>query len=135
MTVIEVGTQMPPRVFGPLTTQMFVRYSGASGDFNPIHFDESFAKASGYPAVFSQGMHHAALLSTFVTDWSHPSAVRRFAVRFADQVWAGDVLTCTGEVTALTEVAGELQATLKLTMKSQRDAIVMTGETDVVVQR
>ena len=44
-------------------------YSGASGDLNPMHYDDAFAKQAGYPSVFSQGMHQAALLATFATDW------------------------------------------------------------------
>jgi acyl dehydratase len=85
----------------PLTRTMFVRYAGASGDFNPMHYDNTLARAAGYPSVFSQGMHSAALLASFAVDWLGAETVRRFAVRFREQVWPGDVLTCSGEVTAV----------------------------------
>lgn len=132
MTRLQEGDVLATREFGPLTTQMFVRYSGASGDLNPIHYDQDFARAAGYPTVFSQGMHHAALLATFVTDWAGAASVRRFSVRFRDQVWPGDVLRCDGEVTALRDVEGTPLATLALTMTSQRDVVVLAGEADVV---
>ena len=48
---------------------MFVRYAGASGDFNPIHWNEDFAKSAGYPGVFAQGMFTAGVLGTFLTNW------------------------------------------------------------------
>src|ERR1700712_806945 len=94
--LLTVGTQAPERQFGPLTPQMFVRYSGASGDMNPMHYDADFARKAGYPSVFSQGMHQAALLATFATDWLGARNLRRFLVRFRDQVWPGDGLSCSG---------------------------------------
>ncbi|MDZ4044776.1 MAG: MaoC/PaaZ C-terminal domain-containing protein [Rhodoglobus sp.] len=133
MTDPQVGDALPTRDFGPMTTQMFVRYSGASGDLNPIHYDRDFAQSAGYPGVFSQGMHHAALLSTYVSDWSAPSKIRRFLVRFRDQVWPGDVLSCSGEVTSLTQRDDGLIASLSLTVTSQAGVVVMVGEADVLV--
>ncbi|MCM3922162.1 hypothetical protein ND748_10895 [Frankia sp. AiPs1] len=100
---LAVGSSPEPRSFGPLTRQMFVRYSGASGDLNPMHYDDTFAQRAGYPSVFSQGMHQAALLATFATDWLGAENVRRFHVRFREQVWPDDVLTCSGVVTAIEE--------------------------------
>lgn len=45
-----------PRTIGPLGVADFVRYSGASGDFNPLHYDEARARAAGFDSVFAQGM-------------------------------------------------------------------------------
>ena len=100
-TPVSVGTQAPARDFGPLTRQMFVRYAGASGDLNPMHYDDQLAQSAGYPSVFAQGMFSAALLAGFATDWLGAGSVRRFGVRFREQVWPGDVLTCSGTVTAV----------------------------------
>ena len=98
VTALSVGVQAPPREFGPLTRQMFVRYAGASGDLNPMHYDDQLAQSAGYPSVFAQGMFSAALLAGFATDWLGAGGVRRFGVRFREQVWPGDVLTCSGNV-------------------------------------
>ena len=97
--IAPVGTALPPREFGPITTQMLVRYSGVSGDLNPMHYDHSFATSAGYPGVFSQGMHHAALMASFIADFAGAENVRGFLAKFQDQVWIDDVLSCTGEVT------------------------------------
>jgi acyl dehydratase len=91
-------SQPEPRVTGPVTRTDFVRYQGASGDMNPIHHDEEFARAAGFPSPFSVGMYQAGLLATWATDWLGAENVRSYRVRFAEQVWPGDTLTCTGMV-------------------------------------
>lgn len=132
--LVEVGAQAPSREFGPMTTQMFVRYSGASGDLNPMHYDHAFAVRAGYPSVFSQGMHQAALLATFATDWLGAENVRRFLVRFRDQVWPGDVLTCTGTVVGVDEAAaGARLVRVELTCARQTGAVAISGEADFLV--
>jgi acyl dehydratase len=128
-----VGNTAPDREFGPLTTQMFVRYSGASGDLNPMHYDDAFAQRAGYPSVFSQGMHQAALLATFATDWLGPANVRRFLVRFRDQVWPGDVLTCSGVVTSIRDTPEGRLAAVELTCVRQTGALAISGEAEFLV--
>lgn len=129
-TAPHVGDIAPARRFGPMTTEMFVRYSGASGDLNPMHYDRDFAEKAGYPAVFSQGMHSAALLSTFAGDWLGADRLRRFHVRFRDIVWPGDVLTCAGEVTEVERIpeGHRIVASISLTRQTGAAAILGTAE-------
>jgi acyl dehydratase len=94
------GAGPEPREYGPLTRTDFVRYQGASGDFNPIHHDEAFAVSAGYPTVFSVGMLQAGILGTYCTDWLGAERVRRFAVQFREQVWPGDRIICSATVAA-----------------------------------
>jgi acyl dehydratase len=110
---LDVGAAAEPRTVGPLNRTDFVRYQGASGDFNPIHHDEEFAQAAGYPSVFSVGMLQAGILATYATDWLGADNVRRFGVQFREQVWPGDSLVCTGTVTERTE-DGERTVSLEL---------------------
>jgi acyl dehydratase len=98
MTMSAPGASLPERTFGPLTRTDFVKYQGASGDFNPIHHDEEFAQRAGFPSVFSVGMLQAGYLATYATDLFGPDCVRRFAIRFREQVWPGDTITCRGVV-------------------------------------
>ena len=95
---LNVGAAAEPRTVGPLTRTDFVRYQGASGDFNPIHHDEEFAKSAGYPTVFSVGMLQAGILASYATDWLGADNVRNFRVQFREQVWPGDSLVCKGTV-------------------------------------
>jgi acyl dehydratase len=126
---VTVGETTEPRSFGPITRTDIVRYAGASGDFNPIHHDETFATGAGFPTVFSIGMFQAALLATFATDWLGAENVRRFGVRFKEQVWPGDELTCTGIVTKVEPTdEGELvEVELNCTRQTGGVAIVGTA--------
>ena len=97
-STLEVGRGPQAKIVGPLTRTDFVRYQGASGDFNPIHHDEEFAQSAGFPTVFSVGMLQAGMLATYATDWLGADNVRKFGVQFREQVWPGDSLVCTGTV-------------------------------------
>lgn len=127
---LAVGDAAEPRTFGPITRTDIVRYAGASGDFNPIHHDEHFATSAGFPTVFSIGMYQAALLATFATDWLGAENVRRFTVRFKEQVWPGDELTCNGTVTA---IDGD-QVTVELTCTRQTGGVAIGGEAVFLVR-
>ncbi len=100
-----IGATAQPREYGPLTRTDFVRYQGASGDFNPIHHDDEFAQSAGYPGAFSVGMLQAGILATYATDWLGPRNVRKFGVQFREQVWPGDQLVCSATVTGRDEAA------------------------------
>jgi acyl dehydratase len=132
---LSVGTQALDRDFGPLTRQMFVRYAGASGDFNPMHYDDQLAQSAGYPSVFAQGMFSAALLSGFATEWLGARGVRRFGVRFREQVWPGDVLTCSGVVTAVSAESDADRVSVDLTATRQTGGVAITGTAEFLVPR
>jgi acyl dehydratase len=125
----------PLREFGPLTRQMFVRYAGASGDLNPMHYDDELARSAGYPSVFAQGMFSAALLAGFATDWLGAGNVRRFGVRFREQVWPGDVLTCSGTVTETFEEPDADRLSVELTATRQTGGIAITGTAEFLIPR
>lgn len=129
------GDQAQAREFGPLTRQMFVRYSGASGDLNPMHYDDELARSAGYPSVFAQGMFSAALLAGFATDWLGAPGVRRFGVRFREQVWPGDVLTCSGTVIAVSEEADADLVSVELTATRQTGGVAIAGTAEFAVPR
>ena len=96
------GTELGEVAFGPIGHVDIVRYAGASGDFNPIHIDESYARATGAPTVFAMGMLPAGYLGHALSDWfGGPQGLRRFKVRFTTRVWPGDELVCRGRVTAI----------------------------------
>ncbi len=130
---VSVGDTAEPRTFGPITRTDIVRYAGASGDFNPIHHDEGFATAAGFPTVFSIGMFQAALLATFATDWLGAENVRRFGVRFKEQVWPDDELTCSGTVTSVTPGDEGTVVEVDLTCTRQTGGVAIAGTATFVV--
>ncbi|GAA3028475.1 MaoC family dehydratase [Kitasatospora albolonga] len=83
---VEVGTELPAQSF-PVTRATLVQYAGASGDFNPIHWNEKFALEVGLPDVIAHGMFTMAEAIRVVTDWvGDPGAVVEYGVRFTKPV-------------------------------------------------
>jgi acyl dehydratase len=130
---LQVGAEAPAKDYGPMTRQMFVRYSGASGDLNPMHYDDAMARGAGYPSVFSQGMHVAALLAGYAVEWLGAENVRRFGVRFRTQVFPGDVLTCTGRVTAVSDTDEGRLVTVELEAAVGDQAAAVSGSADFLL--
>jgi acyl dehydratase len=97
---IQVGDAAPPLVCGPLTRTDFVRYAGASHDFNPNHHDEIYATKSGNKSVFGMGMLAGGYCARLLTDWLGNGSLKKLRIRFASRFWPGDVLTCTARITA-----------------------------------
>lgn len=91
--------ELPPeRILGPLTRTDFVRYQGASYDMNPVHHDEGFAKASGYPAPLAVGMFPAGVCAAWASDHFGPENVRRTRIRWRKPLFPGAKLTISGQV-------------------------------------
>ena len=127
-------SQLPlPRVIGPLTRTDFVRYQGASGDMNPIHHDEEFAKKAGYPAPLAVGMFQAGALNAWATDWLGPANVRRTRIRWKEQVWPGDVLTLSGKIARKYQEDGVDKVDLELTCTKQTGGVAVQAWMTFVV--
>jgi acyl dehydratase len=77
---VEVGTELPAQTF-QVTRATLVRYAGASGDFNPIHWNEKFAKEVGLPDVIAHGMFTMAEAARVVTDWTVAAKLEDNTVR------------------------------------------------------
>ncbi|MFJ2113333.1 MULTISPECIES: MaoC family dehydratase [unclassified Streptomyces] len=104
---VEVGTELPSQRF-PVTRATLVRYAGASGDFNPIHWNEKFAKEVGLPDVIAHGMFTMAEAIRVVTDWAgDPGAVVEYGVRFTKPV-----VVPNDDEGALVEVSAKVAAKL-----------------------
>jgi acyl dehydratase len=100
---VEVGQELPALTV-PLQRVDLVRYCGASGDVNVIHWNERVAKAVGLPDVIAHGMLTMAVAGRLVTDWvGDPGALLSYRVRFSRPVVvpdddAGATLLVTGTV-------------------------------------
>ena len=105
-TGVEVGTELPAQTF-TITRADLVRYAGASGDFNVIHWNRRVAQSVGLPDVIAHGMYTMALAARVVTDWAgDPARVVEYGVRFTRPVpvpddGTGAALEVTGKVAAL----------------------------------
>ncbi len=104
---LSVGDELPAQTF-PVDRADLVRYAGAAGDFNPIHWNERFAVQVGLPNVIAHGMFTMAQVIRVVTDWvGDPSALVEYGVRFTKPVVVPD-----DGVGASVEVTGKIGALL-----------------------
>ena len=124
---VREGQELPPFVVENLSRTDLVRYAGASGDFNPIHHDEEFARMAGNPTVFGHGMLTAGLVAKCITDFVGAGNLRRYKVRFATRVWPGDTITCGGRVTRRYEEAGERRIDGEVVARTQKGETAVAG--------
>ncbi|WP_181780202.1 MaoC family dehydratase [Pseudonocardia pini] len=105
---VEKGTELPPLELH-LTRADLVRYAGASGDFNPIHWSDRIAQVAGLPGVIAHGMLTLGAAGRIVTDWvGDPSRVRSYGARFTRPVLvpdddAGATVTVTAVVSDVSD--------------------------------
>jgi acyl dehydratase len=129
-----VGTVLPATAF-PITRKDLVRYAGASGDFNDIHWNGRFAVEVGLPDVIAHGMYTMAVAGRVLTDWvGDPAAVEEYFVRFSKPVvvpddGVGALLEVVGKVT---KALGEGRVQVDLTVSSAGQKVL--GKASAVVR-
>jgi acyl dehydratase len=133
MSDLVVGQVVAERTI-PLTRDSLVRYAGASGDFNPIHYRDDVAAGVGLPGVLAHGMLTMGAAVQAVVDWAGGAAkIRDYQVRFTRPVVVdpetGAALEITAKVGALDAEAGT--ARIDLTVKSEGATVL--GKAQVVV--
>jgi acyl dehydratase len=129
MKRVEVGDRLGPLEKTPITKRQLVEYAGASGDFNPIHYDEPFAREGGFPSVIAHGMLSMAFFGQLLSDWAGPHAVARIGVRFKAVTFPGDVVTVAGEVTARDDAARTCE--VKLVARKPDGSVTLEGTATV----
>lgn len=115
-----------PKV-GPITRSHFVRYAGASGDFNPMHHDDTIATKVGYPSVFGHGMFTAGVLSHYVTDWVGQPNLRKFGVQFKGQLFPGAELSITAKITRKYKEGDENRFDADLQVVDDKGTVLING--------
>jgi acyl dehydratase len=125
---LQVGATHQAVVVEDLSRTQIVMYAGASGDYNPLHTDDLFAKeVAGYPGVFAHGMLSMGLTGRALTDWVGDGRLTNFGVRFSRQVWPGDTLTTTLKVEAIRSEANGLFVDIHVSTANQNGEEVVVG--------
>ena len=130
---VNVGDELGPLVKGPIQQIQLTRYAGASGDFNPIHQDEEFARAAGMGGVFAHGMLSMGFVAQALTDWAGAGRVRKLGVRFAALVRLKDVVTCRGRVVSKSSKDDVHLIELDVWAENQKGEKVVTGRATVAL--
>ncbi|MGP3940351.1 MULTISPECIES: MaoC family dehydratase [Streptomyces] len=127
---VEVGTEVPMREFRVNRADL-VRYAGASGDFNPIHWNEKFAKEVGLPDVIAHGAYTMAQAARVVTEWAgDPGALVEYGVRFTRPV-----VVPNDDKGALIEIGAKVTAKLDDEARTVRLDIMATSAGQKVLGR
>jgi acyl dehydratase len=124
---VRVGDELPALAKSPIDRVQLSRYAGASGDYNPVHVDELYAKSVGMPSVYAPGMLVMGMLGQLVSDWGRGGQLRRYNVRFIKMVWPADTVVCKGRVTDRHGAGGRYFAEIDLWAENQRGELVMKG--------
>lgn len=120
MKTLDFEQVSPGQALPPLTKRVTVeqirQYAEASGDRNPIHLDETFARSAGLPGVIAHGMLTMAFANQTVTDWlGDRSLLKSLQGRFAGMVLPGDDVTCSGSVASRDDETRRLVINLVVT--------------------
>ncbi len=96
---VNVGDALPPLVMPPVSRLTLALYCGASGDHNPLHVDQDFAREAGLGDVIAHGMLIMAYMGRTLTNWVPQTAIQTFGTRFQAMTRVGDEITCTARIT------------------------------------
>ncbi|MBI3250006.1 MAG: MaoC family dehydratase N-terminal domain-containing protein [Deltaproteobacteria bacterium] len=125
---LKVGDTYQEQIVDNLTRTRLVQYAGASGDYNPVHTDETFTtKVAGYPSVFAHGMLTMGMTGKMLTNYVGDGRLTKYGVRFTRQVWPGDSLTAMATVEAVREEGGAHFVDLIVSTVNQEGAEVVSG--------
>jgi acyl dehydratase len=124
---VRLGDELPALTKGPVDRVQLSRYAGASGDFNPVHVDEVYARGLGMPSVYAPGMLVMGILGQLVSDWSRGAQLRKYQVRFSKIVWPGDTVVAKGRVMERWGDNGRYYAEVDLWAENQKGELVLRG--------
>lgn len=125
---LKVGDTHKEQIVDNLSRTQLVQYAGASGDYNPVHSDATFAtEIAGYPGVFAHGMLTMGMTGRMLTNYVGDGQLTKYGVRFKSQVWPGDTLEATATVEAIREENGQHIVDLAVTTVNQDGTEVLAG--------
>ncbi len=131
---IKVGDSYSETIVEDLRRTQIVQYAGASGDYNPLHTDDKFTKEiAGYPGVFAHGMLSMGMTGKMLTNFIGDGTLKKYGVRFTNQVWPGDTLESKATIVEVKEENGETLAEISIETTNQDGATVITGSATATV--
>ena len=126
---LKVGDTHEEVVIEDLSRTQLVMYAGTSGDYNPLHTDDKYTKeVAGYDrGVFAHGMLSMGLTGKMLTNYVGDGRLKKYGVRFTNQVWPGDTLTAKATVVEIRDEDGYKVVDLELATVNQDGKTVVTG--------
>ena len=130
---VTVGAEIPSLTKRP-TTRQLVMWAGASGDFNPIHFDKDFAQSKGLPGVIVHGQLVGCFLGQLMTDWiGRQSSLKKLNCSYKEMNLPDETIICKGKVIKKIVEDGESQVVCSIWMENTKGEKTVTGTAIVVL--
>ena len=130
---INIGDKIPELVKKPVTETQLVMYSGASGDFNPLHTVHEAGVKAGFGGVIAHGQLILAFLGQLLTDWLGNRALTKMSVSFRGVTRPKDVITCKGTVTNKYSKEGKNTIEMDIMAQNQQGESVIVGKSTAVL--
>lgn len=121
---LQTGESLQSIELAPVSRMDLIKYSGASGDFNPIHTIDEAAKKAGLPGIIAHGMWTMGNLAKLFTPYHEEGFIKDYAIRFAGMVFIDDVVTLKAE---LADKAGDDVLTFNVVAENQHGKAVIKG--------
>ncbi|MBI2836221.1 MAG: dehydratase [Chloroflexi bacterium] len=141
---IGVGNELPA-LAKVATTQVLVRWAGASGDFVPLHYDDSFARAQGLPGVIIHGALQRQWLIQLVTAWAgDEGTLKKFSCQYRamdfprlmktlTESQEGDTWWCRGTVTGKTTENGTHYVNCEVRVENGKGEVTASGRATIIL--
>jgi acyl dehydratase len=130
---VAVGSEITPLVKQP-TTRQLVMWAGASGDYNPIHYDKDFAQSRGLPSVIVPGQLAGSFLGQLITSWiGAQGSLRKLSCNYKSMNFPGEALTCRGRVSKKYVEQGEHYVECNLWVENAKGEKTVSGMATVIL--
>lgn len=117
------------------TPRQLVMYAGASGDYNPIHYDRDAAASRGLPGIVVHGQLVSACLMQLLTDWlGEAGSISKFSVSYRAMTFPGEDFVCRGVISGKSD-DGDGRVSLNVWTENPRGEKTVTGKATVVISR
>jgi acyl dehydratase len=129
---LKAGLELPEVKSDPISRVQLVDYASASGDYNLLHYDESFAKKSGLNGCIVHGMLQMAIGGSFILNWARGGELSSYKIRYLSPAKENDILTFTGKIVKKYQENSENLIDITFTSKNQEETITAQGSAVVL---
>ncbi len=130
---VEVSSELKPLSKKPTACSLLM-WAGASGDLNPIHWDDAYARKRGLPGIVVHGQLTGCYLGQMVTDWMGTEGIiKKLSISYRGLNLPGSQLTCRGVVTRKQEQDGQFLVTAKLSAENPKGEQTLGGTVTVIL--
>lgn len=124
---ITEGMDLPEVKNNPITRVQLVDYASASGDYNLLHYDESFAKKTGLKGCIAHGMLQMGMVGSYILNWAKGGMLRNFKIRYSNPANENDVLTFKGKIVKKYNENDEILIEINIMSENQDNKITTQG--------